>query len=87
MDNEYDIYHTKVFPFTNTGGNPCPIVFNANNLTTEKMLAVARFYNLESGFIQEINDSYVSLRYFVPKYEMEMCVHATIGSLCVYIPP
>lgn len=85
MKAEYEIYHTKVFPFTKSGGNPCPIVFNTENLVPDKMLSIARFFNLETGFIMEKNNSFISLKYFVPKYEMEMCVHATIGSLTVVL--
>ena len=55
LNTEYEIYHTQVFPFTKSGGNPCPVVFNAGTLTTEEMLQIARFFNLETGFIMDKN--------------------------------
>ena len=47
------------------------------------MKRIANYFQLESGFIIESHDDLVSLRYAVPNYEMEMCVHATIGSIQV----
>ena len=85
INTEYEIYHTQVFPFKKSGGNPCPVVLDANTLTADEMSRIARFYNLETGFIIDKNEFFVSLKYFVPKYEMEMCVHATIGSLTVIL--
>ena len=85
LNKEYEIYHTQVFPFTKSGGNPCPVVLDANTLNADEMLRIARYYNLETGFVLDKNESFISLKYFVPKYEMEMCVHATIGSLNVIL--
>lgn len=83
MTSYYKVYQTIVFPFTESGGNPAPIVVQAGGLSTEGMQQISKFYNLESGFVIKQNDQKIKLRYFVPNYEMEMCLHATVGSLAV----
>lgn len=62
------------------GGNPCPVVAAADDLSPTDMLAIARHYGHESAFlltptVPDVDG--VRLRYFVPKHEMQMCVHAT----------
>ncbi len=85
MDKTYQVIHTKVFPFSDEGGNPAPIVINAKDLTQEEMQLISKHYNLETGFVTSLNGQNISLRYFVPNYEMEMCVHASIGSIYVLL--
>jgi PhzF family phenazine biosynthesis protein len=66
------------------GGNPCPVVAAADDLSPTDMLAIARHYGHESAFlltptVPDVDG--VRLRYFVPKHEMQMCVHATVAAL------
>lgn len=81
MTESIQVIHTNVFPFTKEGGNPAPIVLNAEKINAEEMQTISRYYNLESGFIVKQDYQQIELRYFVPNYEMEMCVHATVGSI------
>ena len=77
------VIHTRVFSAAPGGGNPCPVVFNCEQLDSEQMKFIAAHYMEETAFVipaEEI-DCDVRLRYFVPNHEMEMCVHATMGSI------
>ena len=80
------VIHTLVFSAAPGGGNPCPVIFNCEQFTSEQMRLLAAHYMEETAFViapEEI-DCDVKLRYFVPNHEMEMCVHATIGSIAVH---
>ncbi len=73
----------NVFTHAGAGGNPCPIVSDASGMSAEDMRAIAARYGHESGFVLPAAspDSDLTLRFFVPRHEMEMCGHATIGAL------
>ncbi|WP_353193421.1 PhzF family phenazine biosynthesis isomerase [Pandoraea pnomenusa] len=75
----------SVFPAAQNGGNPAPIVLDADALSADDMRAVAAHYGHESGFIMAPADSLNTwrFRFFVPNHEMEMCGHATLGALWV----
>ena len=74
-----------VFTHAGQGGNPCPVVADARGLDPESMREIARRYGHESGFALSAEDDTHDLRFrfFVPNHEMEMCAHATIGTLWV----
>ncbi len=78
-----EIETVRVFTCEDRGGNVCPIVLDANTMTPTGMQTVARDSGRESAFVLSApNDDYdFSLRFWVPKHEMEMCGHATIGAL------
>lgn len=65
------------------GGNPVPLVAQAQGMTAQQMQAVAQRFGCESAFILPPADpaNTLRLRYFVPAHEMEMCGHATVGTL------
>jgi PhzF family phenazine biosynthesis protein len=73
----------NVFTHMGRGGNPCPIVVDASSLAAEGMQSVARHFGHESGFVLPApnKDSDYAFRFWVPRHEMEMCGHATIGAL------
>lgn len=79
------VIHTLVFSAAPGGGNPCPVIFNCQEFTSEQMRSLAKHYMEESAFVMsaEETDCDVRLCYFVPNHEMEMCVHATIASIAV----
>ena len=73
-----------VFPLTSTGGNPAPVVLDAEGMSDADMQNVARSYGLETSFVLPATDrrrADFRFRFFVPLHEMEMCGHATIGAL------
>ncbi|MCE6076842.1 PhzF family phenazine biosynthesis protein [Agrobacterium vitis] len=79
----YPVSLVNVFTVDGRGGNPCPVVINAEEMSGEQMKAVAAAYGHESAFVRRITDGSfdLSMRFWVPEHEMEMCGHATIGSL------
>ena len=80
---QLDVRHTVVFADGDGGGNPCPVVLDADGLTTAQMQEAAAAFGHESAFVLTPDDASaadVRLRYFVPRHEMEMCVHATVAA-------
>ncbi|PTD98335.1 PhzF family phenazine biosynthesis protein [Pandoraea apista] len=75
----------SVFPADDNGGNPAPIVLDADAMTADDMRAVATHYGHESAFVMAAAHAGNAwrFRFFVPNHEMEMCGHATLGALWV----
>ncbi|MBO4839267.1 MAG: PhzF family phenazine biosynthesis isomerase [Lachnospiraceae bacterium] len=83
----HQMIHTVVFEEKPGGGNPCPVTVDADALSTEEMQAMTFGFGEESAFLMKPSrdDCDVKARYFVPLHEMEMCTHATIGSVTVLV--
>lgn len=83
----YKIVYTTVFAAAVGGGNPCPVVLDADSLSTEEMQRMTEGFRYESVFVQssEQEGCDFKLRYFVPLHEMEMCVHATIAATTILV--
>lgn len=78
-----EIKLVNVFTHNGAGGNPCPIVVDAAALTGADMQGIAADFGHESGFVLPAisGDADYIFRFWVPRHEMEMCGHATIGAL------
>jgi len=78
-----EIRLVNVFTHNRAGGNPCPIVVDAAALSEADMQGIAAEYGHESGFVLPAtsSDADYIFRFWVPRHEMEMCGHATIGAL------
>jgi len=65
------------------GGNPVPLVADASSLSAQAMQAIAQATGHESAFVLTATnpDANWRFRFFVPQHEMEMCGHATVGTL------
>jgi trans-2,3-dihydro-3-hydroxyanthranilate isomerase len=65
------------------GGNPCPVIPAGDDLGDEQMQQIAAATGHETVFLltPTVPDARIRMRYFVPRHEMEMCVHATIAAL------
>lgn len=87
MENKYKTVHTIVFQAAEGGGNPCPVTLHADGLTTEDMQKMTKEFGFESVYLMTPtrSDCDIKARYFVPLHEMEMCIHATIGSAVVLV--
>jgi PhzF family phenazine biosynthesis protein len=77
------VEHLDVFAAAPGGGNPCPIVVDAKHLGADEMQSIAAHYGQESGFVVRDDDGGLRFRFFVPRHEMAMCVHATIAACTV----
>lgn len=73
----------RVFVNGPGGGNPVPLVADARGMDAVQMQEVARTHGHESAFVlpAEVPGADWRLRFFVPHHEMEMCGHATVGTL------
>ncbi|MGH8997024.1 MAG: PhzF family phenazine biosynthesis protein [Acidimicrobiales bacterium] len=80
VGDDVTVQHFDVFPGSpRGGGNPCPVVLDAEGLSAVQMQTIAAHYGQESGFVVGADAGGVRLRYFVPQHEMRMCVHATVA--------
>jgi len=79
------VFQTTVFSDGPGGGNPCPVVLNADELTMRQGMSLAERFMAETVLVASMKNpmSRLALRYFVPRHEMEMCVHGTIAAVTV----
>lgn len=64
------------------GGNPCAIVFDADELSASTMQAIAREMNLsETAFVLRSTIADVRARYFTPEAEIPLAGHPTIATI------
>jgi PhzF family phenazine biosynthesis protein len=83
----YQTIHTVVFQAEKGGGNPCPVTLDADGLTADQMQEMTKQFGQESAYLMkpDMPGCDFRARYFVPLHEMEMCIHATIGSATVLV--
>lgn len=63
------------------GGNPCAIVFDADDLDSGTMQAIAREMNLsETAFVRRSHVADFGVRYFTPTEEIPLAGHPTIAT-------
>jgi len=78
------VHVVHVFSAGANGGNPAPIVLDAQGMSDDSMREVARSHGHESGFVLPVpggSDADLALRFWVPNHEMAMCGHATVGAV------
>lgn len=64
------------------GGNPCAVIFDADNLDAATMQAIAREMNLsETAFVVRSAVADVGARYFTPAEEIPLAGHPTIATI------
>lgn len=84
---KYRLYQVDSFTKEKFHGNPAGVVPNADGLTEEQMLRIAReLNNSETAFIFKSNSSDydVEVRFFTPTVEVPICGHATIAAHYVH---
>jgi PhzF family phenazine biosynthesis protein len=77
------IYQVDSFTTEKFKGNPAGVVLNADGLTDQEMLSIAReLNNSETAFVFQPDgpDHEVRIRYFTPILEVPVCGHATIAA-------
>lgn len=78
----YPFMQVDAFTERPLAGNPCAIVFNADDLTAVQMLAIAREMNLsETAFVLRSAVADVGARYFTPAEEIPLAGHPTIATM------
>lgn len=79
MTRPYVIY--DVFTKDRLAGNPLAVVFEAGDLSTERMQAITKELNLsETVFVTGRAGQAAHLRIFTPGYELPFAGHPTVGT-------
>ncbi len=78
---QVDAFTTKTY-----GGNPCAVVFDADDLSVAAMQAIAREMNLsETAFVLRSEVADLRARYFTPAEEIPLAGHPTISTIYAMI--
>lgn len=78
----YPFMQVDAFTKTALGGNPCAIVFEADDLDSTTMQAIAQEMNLsETAFVLRSAIADVRARYFTPEAEIPLAGHPTIATV------
>jgi trans-2,3-dihydro-3-hydroxyanthranilate isomerase len=76
----YPLLQVDAFTDRPLSGNPCAVVFNADDLDEAAMLAIAREMNLsETAFVRRSEVADFGVRYFTPAEEILLAGHPTIA--------
>ena len=79
-----EAYVMDAFSAVVFGGNQAGVVLPDRELSDEVMTKIAcEFKHSETAFVNVNDDKSVTLRYFTPAGEVELCGHATIGSFAL----
>ena len=77
------LFHVDAFTRTRFRGNPAGVVLNADDMSAEEMLDLAReLKHSETAFVLRADaaDHDLRIRYFTPTTEVPLCGHATIAA-------
>jgi trans-2,3-dihydro-3-hydroxyanthranilate isomerase len=77
----YPFMQVDAFTDHPLGGNPCAVVFDADDLDDATMLAISREMNLsETAFVRHSQVATFGVRYFTPAEEIPLAGHPTIAT-------
>ncbi len=80
--SQYPFMQVDAFTTQPLSGNPCAIVFDADDLDAATMQAIAREMNLsETAFVLRSTIADVRARYFTPEEEIPLAGHPTIATI------
>ena len=86
MSHAYPFMQIDAFTAVHLGGNPCAIIFDADDLNDETRLAIAREMNLsETSFVVKSEVADFGARYFTPAEEIPLAGHPTIATVFALI--
>ena len=81
MSRTHAFMQVDAFTDRPLGGNPCAVVFEADDLEAETMQAIALEMNLsETAFVMKSDIADYRVRYFTPSEEIPMAGHPTIAT-------
>ena len=82
MPASHSFMQVDAFTTMALGGNPCAILFDADDLDDETRLAIAREMNLsETSFVVRSDVADFGARYFTPAEEIPLAGHPTIATV------
>jgi trans-2,3-dihydro-3-hydroxyanthranilate isomerase len=77
----YALMQVDAFTRQPLAGNPCAVIFDADDLDEGRMLAVAREMNLsETAFLLKSDRADFRARYFTPAEEIPLAGHPTVAA-------
>ncbi|MEO0562690.1 MAG: PhzF family phenazine biosynthesis protein, partial [Chloroflexota bacterium] len=77
-----DFLWVDAFTTVPFAGNPCAVVFDADDLDDETMQTIAYEFNLsETAFVKSSDHADVGARYFTPAEEIPLAGHPTISTI------
>jgi len=75
------VYTLNAFAAEPHGGNPAGVVLDADNLSEEEMLKIAKKVGFsETAFVSKSEKADFRVRFFTPTIEIDLCGHATIAT-------
>ncbi len=78
----YPLYWVDAFADRPLAGNPCAVVFDADDLDDAAMLAIADEIHLaETAFVRRSRIADIAARYFTPAEEIPLAGHPTIATI------
>jgi trans-2,3-dihydro-3-hydroxyanthranilate isomerase len=78
----YQFTQVDVFTRVPLKGNPCAVVFDADDVTEQSMLAIAKEMNLsETAFVRKSGSADFRVHYFTPREEIPLAGHPTIATV------
>lgn len=78
------VYTIRAFAKTKEGGNPAGVVMNADCLSENEMMSIAKKLGFsETAFVMKSQFADFKVRFFTPVEEVDLCGHATIGTFSV----
>ena len=82
----YQMMQVDAFTTTPFSGNPCAVVFDADDMTETTMLRVAKEMNLsETAFVRKSGSADIGVRFFTPAEEIPLAGHPTIATVFALI--
>jgi len=76
------VKHIDAFSTIPGKGNPAGVVLNGEDFSEEEMLAIAKAVGFnETSFVVSSEMADIRIRYFTPGHEMNLCGHATMGTV------
>ena len=77
---ELKMYQVDAFTGQLFSGNPAAVVVLESPIADSLMQSIASENNLSETAFIEINDNPISIRWFTPSTEVDLCGHATLAS-------
>ncbi|HDR7642102.1 MULTISPECIES: PhzF family phenazine biosynthesis isomerase [Bacillus cereus group] len=77
-----NVFHYDAFTNKPSMGNPAGIVLNADGLMEEEMQRIAEKVGFnETSFVLSSEVADIRMRFFTPRFEMDLCGHGTVGTI------
>ncbi|MFJ8530336.1 PhzF family phenazine biosynthesis isomerase [Bacillus sp. NPDC094106] len=79
---EIKVFHYDAFSNKPNMGNPAGLVLDTEGLTDDEMQLIAKKVGFnETSFVLPSDVADIRIRYFTPGHEMNLCGHATVGTI------